>query len=161
MIYFKKTYFQNELERQKIEAALRRYALKRHTSLDFKSASTDVGTEKRFLGLEGNKNLKFTRLRTSFERVLPKLIISFPKNNDQNYYKIRLSLLTTIVFGLFSIGLLLNLVFLIAGRASFQNFSTVVIIFSAYLLLIVFELKLTNSRIDSVIRKYAAMQQEA
>lgn len=160
MTYFTKTYFKDDLERPEIEAALRKFASKRHTSLDFKSSSTDVGTEKCFLGLEGKKDLKFTRLRTSFERVLPKLIISFPKNNDQNYYKIRLSFLATIVFGLFSVGVLLNLAFLIAGRTSIDNFLTVLIIFSVNLFLIFLELKLTKSRIKKVLRKYALTRQE-
>lgn len=154
MIYFKRFYFKNDSERQEIESALRRFAIRKHTSLDFKSAATDVGTEKRFLGLEGKADLKFTRLRTSFERWIPKLIISFPKNSDQLYYKIRLSFLTSIVFGLFSVGFGVSLLSLLAGRASIEKFSTVVIVVTGYLLLVLLEFEITKSRIRGVIRKH-------
>lgn len=150
MIYFTKTYFRDDEERQTLETALRKVASKRHGWLDFKTSSTDIGTEKRFLGFEEEKHLNFTRLRTSFERMLPKLIVSFPKSNEQGYYKIRFSFFTSIVLGWFSIALLLNFYFLISGITTFENVATVFILFIGYLLLVFLELKITTARIKRI-----------
>lgn len=39
--------------------------------LDFKFKGVDIGTDKMFYGLEGKKDLKFTRLKTSFAASKP------------------------------------------------------------------------------------------
>jgi len=151
MMYFTKTYFNSDSEGQQMEVALRKFASKRHTSLDFQSSSTDIGTEKRFLGYEGKKDLKFTRLRTSFEKYLPKMIISLPKDTNQNYYKIRLSFLTTVVLGIFSACFVLTVALIIVGKITLGGFFAILMLYVVYLLLIYLELKLTNSRIEGVV----------
>ncbi|GAB2682376.1 hypothetical protein GCM10027036_40700 [Flavihumibacter cheonanensis] len=71
-----------------VEAAVRKFATKRHTLLDFQSSATYVGTEKYFLGLEKEKSIELTRIRSPFERLLPKLVINFDKNDGFRRYKI-------------------------------------------------------------------------
>ena len=150
MIYFIKTYFQNDEEKQRAESSLRKSALRRHTSLDLQS-SVWIGTDKLFLGLEGSKEIKFTRIRTSFEKILPKLIINLPK--DRVYYQIRFSLLSTVVFLLMSFALVLTISSLIAGRIKVEKLLTFGIFCSFYLLLLLIELRLTKARIKKCNRQ--------
>ena len=151
MIYFLKIYFQNELEKQQTEIALRKFAIKKHTSLDIQSATNNAGANNSFLGLEGTKDIKFTRIRTSFERVLPKLIISLPKDNLL-FYKIRLSIFSTLVFFALSFGLILNITFLILGKTTIYNLITIGFFYTFYILLFFIELHLTKSRIKNAIK---------
>jgi hypothetical protein len=97
MLYFKTVPFPNGVKQPDVEKALRSYALKRISSLDFKSSTINVGIDKLFLGLEGKNSLNFTRLRTSFESLLPKLIINLSKDPAATAYKIRLSATLRIV----------------------------------------------------------------
>ncbi|MEO6454350.1 MAG: NUMOD1 domain-containing DNA-binding protein, partial [Ginsengibacter sp.] len=61
MFYFKKIII-NKLTTQNIEDAIRNYSSKRHTSLDLKTSSSYIKEHKYFLGLEGNTDLKITRI---------------------------------------------------------------------------------------------------
>jgi len=97
MLYFKKIYLPNDLEKQDLEKGLRSRSLKRSQMLDFVFETTNTGTDKYFLGNEGKKDLKLTRIKTSFESFLPKIIISFPKETAEQYYKFRLSILSTAI----------------------------------------------------------------
>jgi hypothetical protein len=153
MIYFKKLSFQKDSDKQTFERALRKFAIKRHTSLDLQSSSTDVGTDKSFLGLEGKKGLKFTRIRTSFERWLPKLIISLPKDAGLNYYRVRLTILSTLVLVMLTLLFILALVSLIWGKMIIGNFGIISIIYGGYLSLVLLELSLTKGRVKSSIKR--------
>ena len=102
MIYFKKVNL-NGADRQRIETAIRQFAVKRNTSLDFQSSATCIRQEKYFLGLESESNLTLTRIRTPFERLLPKLIFQFSKE-DFNKYKVRFSFVSIFVAFLLSVG---------------------------------------------------------
>jgi len=46
-----------------VEKAIRSFSLKRHTALDFKGASIAGREDKYFLGLDGSRDLKITRIR--------------------------------------------------------------------------------------------------
>lgn len=96
MIYFKKIYLDNP-NKEQVEKAIRKLALKRTSSLDFTSSGMITGTDKRFLGSEGKTQTKFTRVRYSIENLLPKFIISFPKSEDAQYYKLRFSFRSSVI----------------------------------------------------------------
>src|SRR4051812_31594949 len=105
MIYFKSVQLPGN-EKQVLEKAMRKVAIKRMRSLDFTSAEHNMGSEKLFLGLDDNQNVKFTRLHTSLEKFLPKIIISFPKDETISGYQLRLGVFPTCLFVLLAIGLL-------------------------------------------------------
>ena len=109
-MYFKRIKI-TALSTEKIENNVRLLSLRRHTHLDFKSASTYIAEpNKFFLGYENDRKIDLLRIITPFERLLPKIIVTFDKTNFQEY-KLRLKLISLIILILLTIGLVFNLVF--------------------------------------------------
>lgn len=140
-----------ELNSDKIERNIRSFSLRRHTSLDFKSASTYVSEPKKFfLGYENNNQIDLLRITSPFEKVLPKIIITFKKENFNKYY-LRLKSTSMIVFTLLTIALILNLFYSIkAGRIE-SDFSIVLLLNLAFYILAFVEFKLVNRKINKAI----------
>jgi hypothetical protein len=153
MFYFKKVNF-NYDDKAKIEAALRKLSIKRTTMLDLKSSTYDIGTDKYFFGYDGKNAVYFTRVKSSVERFLPKIIFSIPKNETDFFYQFRLSIVPLILFVLFVFGLLLNLIFVITGITSFDNFIGPSLFFLIFMALSWLELRITSSKIRKAIKKY-------
>jgi len=156
MIYFKKVYF-NYKEKAPIEAALRKLSVKRTGGLDLKSSTSDIGTDKYFFGYDGKNALYFTRIRSSVEWLLPKIIFSLPKSETDFLYKFRLSLFPFIFIALFSFGLFFSFISLVTGRIQFMDFISFAIFPALLILLIWLELKITASKIKKAIIKYQAI----
>ncbi|SMC60800.1 hypothetical protein [Pedobacter nyackensis] len=154
MLYFKKVYFQNDQEKQQVENAFRKSASKRNHALDFLSSVSDIGPDKVFLGFERKKDITFTRIRTSFEKLLPKLIISFPKDPSINHYKFRFGLSTTIALLFFAIMFIGGIIALITANPGSKEIAVTFIICIGYPLLTLIELHFVNSRIARAIEKY-------
>lgn len=96
----------DSLSKDNVENAIRNFSSKRYTSLDLQSSSSSIKENKYFLGHEGKADLKITRIRTTFEKLFPKVIQSFPKGKRFEVYKVRYSLLSTVVFFLLSMAVL-------------------------------------------------------
>lgn len=152
-MYFKTIPLPSDLNQPQAEASLRKAAIKETMSLDFKFKAVDVGTEKIFYGLEGKKDLKFTRLKTSFEFFLPKLIVSLSKDPLVNSYRIRPGAISIAVIGLLGFALFTGMIGILKRTTDFNTFSPFLIIIVIYALLFFFELKLTTSRVLKAIRK--------
>jgi len=143
MLNIRTIHFADEAEKLHLEKAMRKYASKRSSPLDFLSAQTDFKTEKKFLGYEGKGTLQFTRLRSSFEKFLPKLIVQIPKTNEKNYYQIRLSWSSTIPIG-FMVFLFVILVWgMVIGAKDFRI---------GYPLWTFAELHFTESKIEEALK---------
>lgn len=155
MIYFKKVILSSYTTLQ-IETALRKYALKRKMPLDMDFSSIDIGTDKYFLGYQGKNSLTFTRIRTRFEFLLPKIIVKIPVNvnNSEAYYKLRLTLISTMVFVAYFAILMLSISLLIAGTSTIDNLTAPFVLCGIYILLFLLEFKLTTSRINKAIKNY-------
>ncbi|WP_428225565.1 hypothetical protein [Flavobacterium sp.] len=108
MLYFKILSI-NKKSSKEIEIKLRQFASKRNFSLDFSSSTTDRNELKKFLGLEDDKSLKLTRLRSSFEIFLPKIILKFDKSTGYTVCKIRLCFLSSFMFLIISISILFGI----------------------------------------------------
>lgn len=147
MLYFKKTYLPNDSEKQELETELRNRSLKRSQLLDFVFETINIGTDKYFLGNEDKKALKFTRIKTSFESFLPKIIISFPKGITVQYYKFRLSLLSTVILAVLSLLFLTCFLDLVINQKNAETFLTAMVLLMIYFILILLELKITKNRI--------------
>jgi hypothetical protein len=148
MLYFKKIYLLNDSEKQDLEKGLRSRSLKRSQMLDFVFETTNIGTDKYFLGNEGKKDLKLTRIKTSFESFLPKIIISFPKETDEQYYKFRLSVLSTAILVMLSLLLFTCFLDLVTNQKNAEAFLVAVVLSLIYFLFILLELKITRNRIS-------------
>jgi hypothetical protein len=109
MIYFLKNPIKNS-NSDIVENAIRRFSLKRYTSLDLQRSSFNTAEDRYFLGLEGSCDLKITRIRTPFESFFPKVIVSFPKRKGFEMYKIRFSLLSTFIFAILFFAVLQSVV---------------------------------------------------
>lgn len=133
-----------------VEAAIRLYAAKRHTSLDLQSAATYTSTDKMFLGLENEKRILITRLRSPVERLLPKLIIKFDVAKGFTEYKIRYSLLSFIVALFLVIGAVLKIIYSIGGKVE-SDLLTVVLACSLFFLLSFLEYHLSKARLRTAI----------
>lgn len=151
MFYFK-TIHLTEFDKNGIESALRHFALKRHTSLDFKGASYEHTHNKYFLGLESDKYLRLTRIKTPLEGLIPKLIIRFHKQNF-GAFSIRYSLLPSLALLLLVILLGLGVAHSIS-TGQVENYlvlvATVALLFVALTLL---EIKLTTQKVKNAIEK--------
>ena len=152
MLNIRTIHFADEAEKLHLEKAMRKYASKRSSPLDFLSAQTDFKTEKKFLGYEGKGTLQFTRLRSSFEKFLPKLIVQIPKTNEKNYYQIRLSWSSTIPIG-FMVFLFVILVWgMVIGAKDFRPMLGISIFCIGYPLWTFAELHFTESKIEEALK---------
>jgi len=153
MIYFKSMQVYGN-ERQLLENALRKAAIKRVRSLDFQSAVYDMGMDKLFLGLDDTRDVKFTRLRTSLEKFFPKIIISFSRDKTSSEYRFRLSLLSTCVFTILLMVLLLSIVLAAIDHENYEAIVEMLLPMGLFILLTFFELKIVNSRIRKAVARY-------
>jgi len=150
MFYFTQTNLDN-LTTDGVENAIRHFSSKRHTSLDFKSSSSYIQEDKYFLGFEGKNDLKITRIRTPFERFFPKLIISFPKDRQFEIYRIRYSILSSIIFCILLLAVLQSIYSFIMDKEFENDFIPLTIVFAIFLSLTFLEIKLTSRKIQNAI----------
>lgn len=154
MIYFKTINITN-CNNDTIERILRRKSVKRHTlfGLDIKSSSTYVKDENRsFIGIETNKNIKVTRIRTPFEWFLPKLILRFDKNNFTKY-RIRYSLFSFIIAVFLALIIVLNIFYSLKYKNLESNFINIIILTAIFLALSFVEIKICKRYVNSIINK--------
>lgn len=147
MLYFNKTYLLDDLEKQNLEKGLRFRSLKRTKPLDFAFETYNTGSDKYFLGNDNKDDLKFTRLKTSFESIFPKVIVSFPKDKSLNYYKFRLSIVSSLVVIFLFILVISTFLSVINHGNNPSNFLIIALLFFGYISLILLELKLTRFKI--------------
>ena len=147
MLYFRSVPFPNGTKQPDVEKALRRYALKRTSSLDFKSSTINIGIDKLFLGLERKSSFNFTRLRTSFEILLPKLIVNLPKDPEAIAYKIRLSAIPSALCILLSLGVVLLIIGLITGNAKLEGIVFIIVAVIVFTLLLKLEIRLLHLKV--------------
>lgn len=149
-MYFKKVTIP-ELNSEKIERNIRLFTLKRHTSLDLKSGSTYIAEpNKFFLGYENNTRIDLLRISTPFERLLPKIIVSFNKNNF-NEYRLRFQLLSMILIVVLSAGLLMTIYHSIKSKNLESDFFSIFSLNLIFYLLAFVEYKLVTKKIERVI----------
>ena len=151
MLYFK-TIEITGYDANHIEKGLRRASLKRTSSLDMVSSVSDIGTDKLFIGYEDKKGLTFTRIKSSLEKFLPKLIIRLFKE-EPCAYKIRFAAPAALFFvGVICFFLLFIYAFF-AGNISGEGLFYFTVFAVAYFLLIKFEIRLTTSRVDKALAR--------
>ena len=149
-MYFRKVTIP-ELNSEKIERNIRLFTLKRHTSLDLKSGSTYIPEpNKYFLGFENNTRIDLLTISTPFERLLPKLIVSFNKNNF-NEYRLRFQLLSMILIVVLSVGLLMTIYHSIKSKNLESDFWFILSLNLTFYLLAFVEYKFVAKKIERVI----------
>ena len=151
MLYFKKIYLPLD-EKQALEKAMRKAALKRLTSLDFKSAAMDIGTDKLFLGFDGKEAVQFTRLRTSFEKYFPKIIISIPKNETDNEYKFRYSMLSLVVFAACSVLFFSVAVTVLMQKEGYDRILIACVPIGVFVLLTLLEVRIVSGKVEKAVK---------
>lgn len=151
MLSVKKIDFINRIEKVQLEKAMRKYASKRNSQLDFLSAQTDFKTEKKFLGYENQNVLQFTRLRSSFEKLLPKLIILIPKSDGELYYEVRLSWSSIVPIAFFLVMFPLLIWGMVTGAKDLQAMLGISIICIGYPLWTLAELHFTKCKIEEAL----------
>lgn len=144
-MYFKRISI-TKFSAEKIEKNVRLLSLKRHTSLDFKSASTYVAEpNKFFIGYENDRKIDLLRIITPFERLLPKIIVTFDKTNFQEY-KLRLKLISMVILILLTIGLILNLVYSIQNGRLESDLGSILIVNIIFYSLLFIEYKIVKRK---------------
>lgn len=151
MIYFKKIYIDNSDKSETIKA-IRKFASRRDSSLDLVSSGALAGTDRLFLGAERTEQIDFTRIRYYIEDLLPKVIISFPVAEADNYYKFRFSFRTTLVACAITILLILGCVASIINNTP-DAFIVFAAVFIFFCLLILLEIKLVKRAIAKAIER--------
>lgn len=154
MLYFKTIKIENT-DPEIVEKAIRAFSLKRLTSLDLITSSASYASEdKYFLGVEKNDALFTTRIRTPFERIFPKLIVRFKKEDGFTSYQIRYSL-PAIAFTLLNIvGLFANLFYVLTTDGfTFEGLFLITLIIVLFVLFTLLELTFTRNRINKAIEK--------
>ncbi|WP_040626323.1 hypothetical protein [Mucilaginibacter paludis] len=150
MIYFKKVLL-TQPDKDQVAKAIRKVSLKRNNPLDFTSSRMLAGTDKRFFGSEGKKSTNFTRIRYSIEDLLPKLIINFSKDPNHQFYKVRLSFISSVAFCFLSVMLLAVLALLYKNHDGIEVLAYMALFYSIFILLILLEIRLTDKAIQSVV----------
>ena len=146
MFYFKKIILPNP-DKKNIETAIRKSSSKRDTLLDFKSSASYISSEKYFLGFETDTGLQITRIRTPFERFLPKLILNFRKDKEFSCYQIRYGFLSAIILLLLFIVFIQRLIYSFKeGKSDIQLFS-IISFLCIFSILTVFEYLITRQKI--------------
>jgi hypothetical protein len=153
MIYFKKIQLIDPAKDQ-VETAMRKFAIKQSSSLDFKSSSTNVGTDKLFIGFEDANQIQFSRIRYFIESYLPKIIISISKSNDDNYLKMKLSIISSFIFLGATALFLFTLIISAINSDGLEPFVILGIIYCFFILTLLLEIKLTKKCIEKAIRKF-------
>jgi len=149
-LYFKEINIP-ELSSEKIEQNIRLLSLKRHTSLDFKYVSTYINEpNKFFLGYENKNRIDLLRISSPFEKLLPKIIVTFEKNNFKNY-KLRFKLISMILIILLTTALILNIFYSIKSGKMESDFLLILFLNLTFYLLAFIEYKLVSKKIDKVI----------
>ena len=151
MIYFIKGKIHTDKDSGETETALRRVAIRRHIPLDWHSSAAVSFDRKYFLGYENKDSLQLMRIRRYFQRLMPKLIVRFEKKGDFSMYRIRLSLVSTIIFGLLCILLVLNLTYLARGESP-EDLLSVFFAFCAFIVLAFLELFLTRRTLSMAMQ---------
>lgn len=151
-MYFKKIDL-NQVDSATLERCLRKVSLKRLSSLDIQSSVTISKEQKIFLGYEKPDELQFTRIRYSFERILPKLILSIAKAKEPvtAAYKIRLALISALMLLIILMGTLYGLYQLITGIAPIDTILRILILPALYFILLKVEMKLTQKTIEKAL----------
>ncbi|KJD35346.1 hypothetical protein PW52_09575 [Tamlana sedimentorum] len=119
--------------------------------MDFKSASTFVSEPNKFLlGYENDKRIDLLRITTPFEKLLPKIIVTFNKENF-NQYNLRLKLISIIIYTLLTIALISNLFYSIKSGKLESDFSMILFLNLMFYILAFVEYKIVNRKINKVI----------
>lgn len=142
------------------EGAIRKYSLKRHIPLDFQSSSSNIREEKYFLGNENSNDLKITRIRTSFEWLFPKLIVSVPKKATFENFKVRYCLLSLIIFFYIIIVISQSIFYSINNNEFDSNILIMLALFALFIILTFIELKLTKRKINQAINNYSRAEKQ-
>jgi len=152
-MYFKKIDL-NQVDSTTLESCLRKASLKRLSPLDIQSSVKISKEQKMFLGYEKTDELQFTRIRYSFERILPKLIVSIAKTREpvSTAYKIRLALISILILFIILMGTLYGLYQLTTGKAPIENILRILILPTLYFILLKVEMKLTQKNIEKALK---------
>ncbi|MEP6612743.1 MAG: hypothetical protein ABJA76_12685 [Mucilaginibacter sp.] len=153
MIYFKSVQLPDN-EKQLLETAMRKVAIKRTRSLDFTSAEHNMGSEKLFLGLDDKRDVKFTRLHTSLEKLLPKIVISFPKDETNSGYRLRLGFFPTCLFVFLAMGLLATGLSALINHEDYAAMVAPVFFLGVFIFLIWLELKIVDRQMKKAVERY-------
>ncbi len=150
MIYFKTTQI-DLLESEEIENRIRKASIKSVGHLDLTSSTSYIGTEKKFFGHETEKYLMITRIRGPIEKYLPKLIIKFGKQEGFINYKIRFSLLATILIGLLTLLAISLFVESIKTQQFESQLIIALVIIASLILFTILEMKVTQKVIIKIL----------
>ena len=151
MLYFKTIPYPENVTQPQLEKALRKYALKRTSVLDFKSCTFNIGLEQLFLGHERKNDLQFTRIKTSFEMLLTKLIIKLSKDPAAKGYRIRLSAVPLALALVLGFGVIANIMAIFTGNVSIESLVTIGLPLIIFIGLIYFELTLVIGRVKNAL----------
>ena len=98
-----------------------------------------------FLGYENNKRIDLLRITTPFEKLLPKIIVTF------NQYNLRLKVISLILFALLTIALIFNFYYSIKSGKLESDFSLIIFLNVIFYILAYVEFKLVNRKIKKAI----------
>ncbi len=152
-MFFFKTIGLQESDRDTIEKAIRRYSIRRHTTLDLLSSlNTSFDKEKLFLGYETNEKIQFTRLRGPLDRYFPKFILVFQKN-DFSSYQVRYSLISNLAVMALALSLLVGIVGVIS-LGDFSFIGMIIILSGIFFALSKLEYKLATQDVNIAISRW-------
>jgi len=106
------------------------------------------------LGLDNNKDVKFTRLHTSLEKFFPKIIISFPKDDTIIGYRLRLGVFPTWLFAFLAMGLFATGFSALINQEDYEAMAAPVVFLGIFILLTWFELKIVDRHMKRAVERY-------
>lgn len=151
MFYFQE-YEIKDFSPDKVEFSIRKFSAKKYSSLDLLTSSTYIKGDKKFLGIESESYLDFTRIRTPLEQIFPKVIVRFDKSSF-NVYKLRLSLLSFLIVLFLLSALLVNIINSLNQNRIESDIIPVLTLALLYFALLKLEIGITRRNLRRILMK--------
>jgi hypothetical protein len=148
MLYFRE-FELKENDQDNIEKRIRSLSKRRHSSLDIVQSVSYDRDGKLFLAVETSENITLTRLKLPIERFLPKIIVRFSKS-DFRYYKIRLSLFSSIIFVLLWIPVFSGIQGISQNKIQASDLIVFFCLLMGFVLLAIIEIALTKRKLKNL-----------
>ena len=136
-----------------IEKLIREKSLRRNLLIDITNSSNYSSEEnKHFFAKESSKIISLVRIRSVFERILPRIIIVFEKYNFEKY-RLRLSILSIALFSFLLLALFINIYYISTGEKGFTDVVLLTAVLILYIIFFFLEYYLTKRILNSILEK--------
>lgn len=139
-----------------VEQAIRTFSRRNGYNIHLDSSITHLPTKMLFFGMEDSKKISLIRIKNQLELILPKLIVSFQKDDGFRNYRIHTGFFLTLAYTIMSLVFLAHTGIVIAGQESLEDYIGVFILMLLFVTAGYLEIFFVERRIKKAIAKIIA-----